>query len=394
MLFQTFDDKDQCVLIYEDGKFFNTQDGLNLSSTWGYANYLRDKEVEYAQLWTQGSSLSASCPSYLESHLNDVEGRLKAFIRSCSTAKINLDDVCFYEMVPQSFLRDYAQIKDEVSRHVFQKFKRPDNYHQLVKIVKVTSDIRYRPLSLDLTKMKKAALRDRNMFKSLSSCKRNVVYDPFKTITGRLATKTHTFPALTLAKEYRSVVTPANDWLLELDFNAAELRTALGLLGEAQPDEDLHDWNIKNIFSKSTTRAEAKKKIFAWLYNPNSADRGIDTIYDRDKIKDEYFTGDRVTTDFSRTIPCDEFHATNYIIQSTAADLLFEQMYDVWEYLRDKKSFIKFCNHDSIMIDLAQEDEPCLHEMKEIFSNTRYGKFKINCSGGKSWGTMKQLLIH
>jgi hypothetical protein len=82
------------------------------------------------------------------------------------------------------------------------------------------------------------------------------------------------------------------------------------------------------------------------------------------------------------------------VIQSTAADLLFEQMYDVWEYLRDKKSFIKFCNHDSIMIDLAAEDQGCVNEIKELFSNTRYGKFKINCLGGKSWGNMKQLLVH
>tara|TARA_R110000824_G_scaffold75903_2_gene192497 strand:+ start:191 stop:1375 length:1185 start_codon:yes stop_codon:yes gene_type:complete len=394
MIFQTFDDKDQCALIYQNGKFFNTQGSLDMTSTWGYANYLCDKDIEYAQLWVQGSSLSASCPSYLEPHLQEVEDRLKAFIRSCALARVNLDDLCFYELVPHNFLRDYAHIKNEVSRHVFQKFKRPDNYHQLLKIVKVVSDIRYRSIGLDLTKMSKASIRDRNMFKTLSSCKRNVVYDPFKTITGRLTTTSRTFPALTLAREYRKVVAPTNDWLFELDFNAAELRTVLALLGEAQPDEDLHDWNIKNIFSKDTTREEAKKKIFAWLYNPNNTERDVNALYNRDKIKEAYFTGEQITTDFSRTIPCDEFHATNYVIQSTAADLLFEQMYDVWEYLRDKKSFIKFCNHDSIMIDLSLEDQGCINEIKEIFSNTRYGKFKINCAGGKSWGAMKQLLVH
>jgi hypothetical protein len=394
MIFQTFDDKDQCVLIYQDGQFFNNQESLDLSSTWSYANYLCDNDIEYAQLWSQGSSLAASCPSYLEAHLQEVEERLKAFIRSCNIAGVDLNEVCFYELVPQNFLREYANIKNEVSRHIFQQFKRPDNYHQLLKIVKVISDIKYQSLDLDLTKMNKGAIRDRNMFKTLSSCQRNVVYDPFKTITGRLATKSHTFPALTLAREYRKVVKPTNDWLFELDFNAAELRTVLALLGEAQPTEDLHEWNIKNIFSSGTTREEAKKKIFAWLYNPNNTERDINALYNRDKIKELYFTGKEITTDFGRTIPCDEFHATNYVIQSTAADLLFEQMYDVWEFLRDKKSFIKFCNHDSIMIDLAEEDQGYINEMKNIFSNTRYGKFKINCFGGKTWGAMKHLMVH
>ena len=385
MLFQTFDDKDQCVLIYQNGKFHSTQNDLTLSSTWAYANYLCDKDIEYAQLWTQGSSLGSSCPSYLGAHLHEIETRLKAFIRSFGIAGVDLGDVCFYEVVPRNFLRDYANIKNEVSRHVFQKTRRPDNYDQLLKIVKVVSDIKYRPLDIDLTKMEKGAIRDRNMFKTLSASTPNIVYDPFKTITGRLATRSRTFPALTLGREYRNVVTPTNDWLFELDFNAAELRTVLGVLGREQPQEDLHDWN---------TRDEAKKKIFAWLYNPNNTEGKINSIYNRDRIKEVYFKNNQVTTDFSRTIPCDEFHATNYVIQSTAADVLFEQMYDVWEYLRDKKSFIKFCNHDSIMIDLAAEDQPSVNEIKEIFSNTRYGRFKINCLGGKSWGAMKQLLIH
>ena len=69
-------------------------------------------------------------------------------------------------------------------------------------------------------------------------------------------------------------------------------------------------------------------------------------------------------------------------------------MYDVWEYLRDKKSFIKFCNHDSIMIDFANEDQLCINPIKEIFSNTRYGKFKINCAGGKRWGSMRPMKVH
>jgi hypothetical protein len=394
MIFQTFDDKEKCILIYQNEQFHSSLENLDLSATWVYANYLGHKDIEYAQLWVQGATLGEVCPSHLKGALQGVEDRLKAFIRSCGEAKIDLTEVCFYELVPENFLRAYANIKNDIASHIFHNSTRPTNYAQLLKIVKVISEIKYHPLKLDLRKMKKAGIKDRNMFKTLSSCHPYVAYDPFKTVTGRLATQSRTFPALTLAKEYRTVLAPTNDWLFELDFNAAELRTVLALLGETQPTEDLHAWNIKNLFSQSLTREEAKKRIFAWLYNPNKVDAEINRIYDRDKIQNLYHKNGAITTDFQRTIECDAFHATNYVIQSTSADILFEQMYKIWEYLRDKKSFIKFCNHDSIMIDLSNEDQMCVNEIKEIFSNTRYGKFKINCLGGKNWGKMRPMKVH
>ena len=250
-MFQTFDDKEKCILIYQNEQFHSSLENLDLSTTWSYANYLSHKDIEYAQLWVQGSALDEVCPSHLHAGLKGVEERLKAFIRSCSEANINLNEICFYELVPENFLKDYATIKNEITEHVLTNHTRPANYAHTLKIVKVLSDIKYRPLHVDLTKMKKGALKDRNMFKTLSSCQRNVVYNPFKTITGRLATKSHTFPVLTLSREYRNVVKPTHDWLFELDFNAAELRTVLALLGEKQPAEDLHEWNIKNLFSKT-----------------------------------------------------------------------------------------------------------------------------------------------
>ena len=69
-------------------------------------------------------------------------------------------------------------------------------------------------------------------------------------------------------------------------------------------------------------------------------------------------------------------------------------MYKVWEFLENKKSFIKFCNHDSIMIDLHIKDQYEINSVKELFSNTRFGKFKVNCLGGKTWANMKNLFIN
>ena len=90
---------------------------------------------------------------------------------------------------------------------------------------------------------------------------------------------------MTLAKKYRNVLTPNNQWLFELDFNACELRTALALLGQEQPEEDLHEWNLANVFTRAKDRDNAKKRIFSWLYNPNNKDDKVSKIYDRNRLK-------------------------------------------------------------------------------------------------------------
>jgi hypothetical protein len=63
------------------------------------------------------------------------------------------------------------------------------------------------------------------------------------------------------------------------------------------------------------------------------------------------------------------------------------------KYLKGKKSFVKFCNHDSLVIDLAEEDQHDINKISKLFSNTRFGKFKINHEGGKNWSEMKPLNI-
>mgnify|MGYP007000094991 len=52
-----------------------------------------------------------------------------------------------------------------------------------------------------------------------------VDYDIFGTVTGRMTTKRGSFPALNLKRELKKHVRPNNDVFLELDFNAAEIRT-------------------------------------------------------------------------------------------------------------------------------------------------------------------------
>ena len=179
------------------------------------------------------------------------------------------------------------------------------------------TDIKNRKLNIDPAAIERVTVQDRNMFKLITTNDPYINYDMFKTITGRLATKPKSFPVMTLAKKYRQVLTPTNDWLFELDFNACELRVALALLGHEQPEEDLHDWNLKNVFTRAKDRDNAKKRIFSWLYNPNSTDDKVDKIYDRKMLKDMYYdkVSNKVFTQFGREIESDEDHSISYLIQ-------------------------------------------------------------------------------
>ncbi len=89
-----------------------------------------------------------------------------------------------------------------------------------------------------------------------------IKYNPFGTKTGRLTTQKNSFPILTMDKKFRKILKPQNKWFVEFDYNAAEIRVLLGLLGVDQPHIDIHDYNAYELFDGKLTREESKKRIF------------------------------------------------------------------------------------------------------------------------------------
>ena len=396
MLFQTFDDKERCIALYAKEKLFFKKPPSKLTKTWSYSEFLSDKDVEYAQLYCAGKSLDQTCPDHLKKDWEKVSNKLKAFYRSALEAELDLNEHCFYDMVPQNFLIDYAEIKNKICAHVFSTHEKPHNYDHLSDLTKVLVEIKNKKLNVDATQLSKELhkFKVRRFVKKIKRIAPYIKYDSFRTKTGRLATYSNSFPILTMDKSYRKILKPKNDWFLEFDYNAAELRVMLGLLEKEQPKEDIHEWNLKNVYNGVGTREEAKKRIFAWLYNPESKDALSSKAYDRDGLLNKYWDGANVKTCFNREIEADAHHALNYIIQSTAADLFLRQMIEVWKLLKGRKSYITFCMHDSLVIDFSEEEQHLLNELKEKFENTIFGKFKVNSSAGKNYGEMKRLNVH
>ena len=393
MPFQTLDDKRNCRGIYQAGKFYYNSFPEHMSKSWNYAPYLKGKSIDYAYLFAGGSSLGELCPEHLKEDWGRISLKMKAFIRSFAGAKIDLDYICFYDLVPENFLIELCEIKNRICEHVFENHEKPKNYDFLLDLSELIGDIAQNKINFDETYLKNNLndIKVRSWLKKVRNCRPYVNYNIFGTITGRLSTEKNSFPILTLPRLYRRCIKPTNNWFLELDFNAAELRTVLALSGYKQPQEDLHAWNAKNIFAGKISREEAKKKVISWLYNPSAVHYAAARYYNRDLIKEKYWDGDLVATPFSRKIKADHDHALNYIVQSTTSDITLRQAIRIADILEDKKSFIAFCLHDSVVIDLSYEDKDMIQNLIQTFADTDLGKYYINSSIGKNFGALKRI---
>jgi hypothetical protein len=396
LIFQALDEKHECVGIYLNGDVIYNDIPSGLSRTWSFSSFLSDKEIEYAQVYCRGKSLDEVCPDHLKPELERVWKKMGAFYRSFVISKIDLNQVCFYDLLPEEFLKSFCEVKNKITEHVLENYSKPKNYDLQSRIVALTTQISSQRLNLDI-----GALRDdlskyktRQFFKKINNTEPYIKYNPYGTKTGRLTTRKNSFPILTMDKKYRKIIKPNNDLFVEFDYNSAELRVLLGLSGEKQPKEDLHVWNTNNIFKEQyESRDLAKKRIFSWLYNPNSQDLELSKVYNREKVKSMYWDGKCVKTMFEREIEADEYHALNYIIQSTCSDLILQQAVEIEKMLKSKKTKIAFIIHDSIVLDYSSDDGAIISDIYKQFSKTPFGEFKTNVSAGKNFGDLKEICI-
>ena len=275
-----------------------------------------------------------------------------------------MNELCFFDLVQDRFLMEYCDIKNQICQHVFDTHERPKNYDFLLGLSEVLYNIRYKKLNIDINGLKDifAKTKTRAFLKKVNLLSPNIQYDIAGTRTGRLTTKRNSFPILTLDKDFRSLIKPNNDLFVELDFNAAELRTVLALSGVEQPQQDIHEWIAKEVFLSGESREDVKKKVFAWLYNPLAENEKLGHVFRRKEITDKYFDGGRVLTPFDRDIEVDERRAFNYIVQSTTSDLFLRCMIKVAKLLKGRKSYVAFSIHDSLVIDLSVEDKSMLRK--------------------------------
>ena len=396
MIFQTLDDKSECVGVYVDGKLNFDSIPTGLTKTWKYTGSITDPDIRYAWLYCGGKKLEEVCPPELKEELSELQKTFKAYLKSFQIAKINLTDNCFFDLVPSDFLLQFCEMRNKITEHVFETYSPPQNYDHLDRAYKLIHKIRYQKLNINVDGCRHlmTTTSDREDIRMLVKNKSHYVdYNLFGTVTGRLTTKRTSNPILTMKSKFRELIKPTNDWFVSFDYNGAEVRTFLSLSGHQQPEEDIHLWNMRHLYrDHPIDRDEAKVRFFSSFYNYN--DMSLNgSVYNRERVIGDYFYGNRVKTTFGREIPVDERRAFNYIIQSTTADLTIDRAVELDRVLKNTDSKVAFIVHDEIVLDIKEEDKYLIPELKEVFENNKLGRFKANVKAGKNYGKLKELKL-
>ncbi len=376
MILQTLDIKDNCKGIFHEGSFIleNTEDLVKkYSIAWKHSSILEDENFRYLYLSLKDDDLSRYCadPELFMIYQSKMQAHYKASI----TAKVSLKEECFFDLLPQHQLLKWFNIRQQALDNLSKMTKRENDYDILHKIHVLTTNIAQQNITFGTQPGR-------------------VLYNIFGSATGRLTTKKGSVPVLTLKKEQRELLRPQNDAFVELDLNAAEVRTLMALSGREQPPGDIHEWVVENVFNGEIERSKAKVELFAWLYNPSNSKSRFDQIFSRTIFRDFFAPEDEVlTTPFGRRLAVDERKAQNYLLQSTTSDQVLENAYKIQKMLKGKKSQIAFTLHDSIILDMAQEDAIMLRDIKSQFEETRWGDFASTCKIGKNFANLKDLKL-
>ena len=369
----------------------------DLTHTWKYEKIMGEQPVECAHIWAGGNSLDKACPYSLENEWKNNKNKIQAIFKSFKIAGLDVSKLNVLDIIPEKFLKKFLQNKNQISEHIFNTNKKPENYDFMLELFRLVEDIKQRPLNInfDFLKKKLGNTYFHNLYKRIYNRENLVSYNPYGTVTGRLTTTSGSFPILTLSKEARDIILPNNDVFIELDFNAAELRTMLALSEIEQPLGDIHEWNNKEIFGGKLDRDEVKKRTFSWLYDQKKLNKSFEKLYNRDTLLKKYWSENEeiIRTPFHRKIKSDHKHALNYLIQSTSSDNFLKQVIKVQKLLKGKKTNVAFAIHDSLVLDFSLSDKALVKGLVEEFSNTELGNFKVNISGGKSFGKMKEMNI-
>ncbi len=391
MLFQTIDDKTECVGVYVNGKLLFDDVPENLTKTWRYSGSINDESVEYAWIRAEGRNITDCCPPDLCNELQAVQRKMKAYLKSFKIAKVNMVDHCVFDLIPHDFLVRFCEIKNKITEHVFESYDKPENYEHLNEVYKLLHKIRYQQLNLNTEDCKQLfySSMNRQKIQELMKHYTRIDYNLFGTVTGRLTTHPGSFPILNIRKDLRRIIKPHNDLMMSLDYNGAEIRTLLDLCGQQQPEYDVHEWNIQNVINDlEMTREEAKLYFFAWLYNPDSKDIESDH-YDREKVLDKYYKDGYIHTPYGRKIKVEQRKALNYLIQSTTADRVLEKAVLIDKMLEGKKSFISHIVHDEIVIDYSDEDRSMVFGIRDVFEDG----YLANLRAGKDYYNLNELKL-
>lgn len=313
---------------------------------------------------------------YNFSNFKLIHEKFKAEMRSLYACKIPITK--FIDFLSYDIIFEFYSAFKEAILFLFDKYNNVPDYEYLAKAFIVSEYIGNSRLLFHNEQVK-------------------ILFNPF-TDYGRYGLNAGSFNILSLSKDKRGGLLPLKDYeFVEFDYNAFEVRVLLSMLKINQPAGDLYEV-LHNMSDDYRPRSQFKQFLISSLYSKNE-DKTVlykfiksKRFYERFKIENGF-----VTNVFGKKMDSDEYHLMSRILQSSAAYILYQQMFELLLYLQTNnlKSKLSFSIHDSICISVHYSEKDKIPEFRKILSDVRVkelnyqGTFEMKTKIGKNYGDMK-----
>lgn len=302
--------------------------------------------------------------------------KFKAQLRTLQVCKFSLSN--YMDFLKIEIIEEFYSEYKKVCLYLYDKHKNVPDYEHLAKAFIVSEYIQGNYLIYDNSLVK-------------------VSFNPF-TDYGRYGLNAHSFNILSLAKDKRhKLIAPKDFEFFEFDFNAFEIRVLLAILKINQPKGDLYEI-LHNMSDDFRQRDQFKQFLISSIYSKNEHKTVLYKFLKARNFYQKYpIKNNTVTNIFGKTMNSDEYHRLSRILQSTAAYILYQQLYELLVYLKKKnlQTKISFCIHDSVCLSVHKDEKHLIKEMAEIISHVKIVKldydsiFDIKIKNGKNYGEMK-----
>lgn len=369
--------------IFSGNKVSNVELFPELSYHLFYHPEVDKNNVFFLELFTGNKNPYDVLSTELKKDLVFLEKKLELFRKTFKTLKLS-KNINEYELLPLPFLREFLLKREEASKYILLNFQQPPSYNFLLDLKRLCFEIQNYNLKLS---------------GPLNNEAKNIYYQLFGTITGRLSTSKTSFPILSISKQKRCFIEPQNDFFIEIDFNSTDVRFFLFLAGINEQEDDIHEFHRKLINKKTglnLERQEAKSLFLSWLYGSSSLKTDLsyfDDVYHKDEVLEHYNTGCGIKNPFDVEIKAERRRWLPLLVQSTAASVFFRQAIKVWHFLKENGLMSKLCflMHDAIVLDFKETEVKHLLTIKQMFSDTCFGTIPVHVRKGKNFGEMIEL---
>lgn len=372
MTFITLEARQNSKVLYENNHLLVNCHPKSTDRTWSFNNFSDNHGTTIAQLLAECQDIANCAPEKLREKHAEISAKIRTSLQTFKTVGMSTKGHALTDTVPKWQLLELGSVSSDIVDHVCDTTPKQPYYQNLLDINRVIYDIAGRPVRFE-------AGERQGYIPEVGYLR----YKMFNSKTCRLTTGKDSFP-MNLQKELRKFIIPENDSFIEIDVNGMDIRIFIALLGHEQPKEDIHVFNQEIL--GVTDRNEAKGKFFSWFYDPSKRNKKLENFYDRTILLDRYGDSEyNLLTPFQKRLPSDDFHWLNHLVQTTASLTFWEQSAKVFEMLRDRSTYIKLLNHDSILLDYSNTDADIVDAIADTFSSTRFGTFKCSMTKWNRW---------